>query len=87
MMTKSKKSKSSEVQTTTTTLTPMEEKIVRMRYGLSAPDSLRLERIGQERAEVAAELASIEERALRAVAARNTPTKRKIVQALKDKKR
>jgi len=86
MMSK-KNVRQSQVQTTTTTLSPLEEKVLRMRHGLGAPDSLRLERVGQDNPEVAAELAAIEERAMRMVGARQSPAKRKIIQALKDKKR
>jgi len=69
----------------TTTLTPLEEKVVRMRHGLRAPDGLLLEQVGQDDPEVAAKLAEIEQRALQAVGVRNNPTKRKIVDSLRRK--
>jgi DNA-directed RNA polymerase sigma subunit (sigma70/sigma32) len=83
MMTRKKTKKTTEVRTRT--LTPLEEKIVRMRRGLTAPDDLVLEQVGQDDAEVAAQLREIEERALEAVGARKSPAKRRIVKALRSK--
>lgn len=79
----SKKRTTTKTAVETKTLTPVEEKVVRMRHGLTAPGDLVLERVGQEHPETAAMLAEMEQRALQAVAARNNPTKRKIVNALK----
>jgi DNA-directed RNA polymerase sigma subunit (sigma70/sigma32) len=67
----------------TQTLTPIEEKVVRMRFGLAAPDSLVLERVGQDKPEIAAKLAELEQRALSAVGPHTNPAKRKIVNALR----
>lgn len=83
MMSKKRTQTRTEVQTTT--LTPLEEKVVRMRHGLAAPQSLALEQVGQEFPETAASLAEMEQRFLSAVGARNNPTKRKIVNALRRK--
>ena len=85
MMTRTKKTNSTAVKTQTTTLTALEEKVVRMRHGLKAPADLVLEQVGQDNAEVAAKLRAIEERAIAMVSARVSPTKRKIVSALKRK--
>ena len=85
MMTpRSKKTSSTQVQTRTS-LTPLEEKVVRMRKGLKAPPGLVLAQIGQDDPVIAAKLREIEERALAAVAARKSPAKRKIVGALRRK--
>ena len=75
-----------KTRTRTTTLTPLEEKVVRMRRGLRAPENLVLERQGAGHPEAEAMLAEIEERALKMVGARNSATKRKIVDALKKKR-
>ena len=72
---------------TTETLTPLEEKVVRMRYGLRAPDGMVLEQLGEGQPEVAEQLAEIERRALAAVGARTNPSKRKIISALRRKDR
>ena len=72
---------------TDTQLTPLEEKVVRMRHGLRAPDTLELEQVGQDDPLVAEQLRAMEERALAAVSARRSPTKRRIVKALKHKKK
>lgn len=85
MMTTRKQTERTQVETRTTTLSPLEEKVVRMRRGLRAPDSLVLERVGQGHPEAAKAIAEIEERALASVAARNNPTKRKIISALRRK--
>jgi DNA-directed RNA polymerase sigma subunit (sigma70/sigma32) len=74
-----------KTRTRTRTLTATEEKVVRMRHGLRAPDSMKLEQVGTEHPETAAMLASIEKRAIAAVGTRNNPTKRKIVSALRGK--
>lgn len=85
MMTTSKKSGRTQVATESTTLTSLEEKVVRMRRGLRAPDSLTLERADGGNAEVAAKLAEIEQRALAHTVAPTSATKRKIVEALRTK--
>lgn len=86
MMTqRSKKTQRTEVKTKSSTLTPLEEKVVRMRHGFKAPKTLVLEQVGQANPEVAAKLRTIEERAMAAVAARKSPTKRRIVSALRRK--
>ena len=85
MMTRTKKPMKTAVETQTTTLTALEEKVVRMRHGLKAPVSMVLDQVGQANPDVAAKLLAIEERALAAVSARTSPAKRKIVTALKRK--
>ena len=85
MNTRTKKTGRTEVRTTSTTLTALEEKVLRMRYGSKAPETLVLEQVGQDSPKVAAEIRAIEERALAAVSARGNPTKRKIVAALRKK--
>jgi hypothetical protein len=74
-----------KVTTRTRTLTAQEEKIVRMRHGFRAPTDLKLEQVGQDHPDTAAMLASIEKRAIAAVGSRATPTKRKIISALRGK--
>ncbi|MBC7794560.1 MAG: hypothetical protein H7Z43_12725 [Clostridia bacterium] len=74
-----------KVEARTRTLTAQEEKIVRMRHGFRAPETMKLEQVGQDHPAAAATLASIEKRAISAVAARANPTKRKIVGALRAK--
>ena len=69
MMTTRKKT---TVETRTSTITPIEEKVVRMRHGLRAPDTLALGQVGQEHPETQKMLADIEARAIAAVAARST---------------
>jgi DNA-directed RNA polymerase sigma subunit (sigma70/sigma32) len=49
---------------TKTSLDPTEEKVIRMRHGLGAPDDMPLARVGQDRADVAEQLRQIELRAL-----------------------
>ena len=68
-------------------LTPLEEKVVRMRYGLKAPRSLVLERHDSGDPRVSAELDAIERRAVASVAAQPSTTKSKIVSALRKKTR
>ena len=58
-----------------------------MRHGLRAPDTLELEQVGQDDDVVAEQLQAMEERALAAVSARRSPAKRRIVKALKHKKK
>jgi hypothetical protein len=74
-----------DTKTRTRTMTATEEKVVRMRHGLRAPDSMKLEQVGNDHPETAAMLASIEKRAMAAVGTRNNPTKRKIIGALRGK--
>lgn len=85
MMTRKKKNETTKVRTRT--LTPLEEKVVRMRHGLTAPDDLVLEAVGQDNPETTAQIREIEERALAAVSARKSPAKRRIVRALRSKNR
>lgn len=82
---KQERTSKSRVKTRSTTLTPLEEKVLRMRRGLRAPDDLALEQVGQDDPVVAEQLRAIEERALLAVAARKSSTKREIVKTLKRK--
>jgi DNA-directed RNA polymerase sigma subunit (sigma70/sigma32) len=49
---------------TETTLDSTEEKVIRMRHGVGAPDEMPLPRVGQDRADVAEQLRQIELRAL-----------------------
>ena len=49
---------------TQTSLDATEEKVIRMRHGLGAPDDMPLPRIGQDRADVAEQLRQMELRAL-----------------------
>src|SRR5688500_1334119 len=49
---------------TETALEATEEKVIRMRHGLGAPDDMPLPRVGQDRAEVAEQLRQMELRAL-----------------------
>ncbi len=86
MMTSKRTESRTQTKTKTRTLTPLEEKVLRMRFGVTAPDSLKLEQVGQDDPAVAAEIRAIEERALAAVSARKSPTKRAIVDALRRKK-
>jgi len=86
-MTKSRNVQETQVTTRTTTLSPTEEKVARMRLGLRAPNDLILDRLGAGNPELMAKIAEMEARVLRAVGTRNNPTKRRIVQALRDKKR
>lgn len=77
-----------KVTTRTRTLTAQEEKIVRMRHGFRAPDTLKLEQVGQDHPAAAAMIASIEKRAIGAVGAQSpaaNTTKSKIVSALRGK--
>lgn len=71
--------------TTKTALSPLEEKVVRMRHGLRAPTAMILEQVGQGNSEIAAQLRTIEENALRHVGSRRSDTKRKIVNVLRRK--
>ena len=53
MMTKKTQSTKTKTRAKTKTkLTPLEEKVVRMRHGLRAPDTLELEQVGQVAAEI-----------------------------------
>ena len=85
-MTERKTVARTETKTRKCTLTPTEEKVVRMRRGLGAPTDLVLEHLGQDNPDLAQRLAAIEQRALAAVGARSSATKRKIVSALRTKK-
>ena len=85
MMTRTKKTSRTAVKTQTTTLTALEEKVVRMRHGFRAPADLELSQVGQDDPEVAAKLRAIEEHAIAMVSARMSPSKRKITSTLKRK--
>jgi DNA-directed RNA polymerase sigma subunit (sigma70/sigma32) len=74
-----------KTSTKTSTLTTNEEKVVRMRHGLRAPDTMKLEQVGNDHPETRSMLASMEKRALAAVGTRTNPTKRKIISALRGK--
>jgi len=80
-----KQSKQTTTEVTTTTLTPVEEKVVRMRHGLTAPDTMKLSYHGEGDSALAEKLAEMEKRAFEAVGARTTTQKRKIVSALRRK--
>ncbi len=69
----------------TTTLSPLEENVVRMRHGLKAPSDLQLDSKAGENQALAAQLAEIEKRALEAAGARSNSTKSKIVDQLRRK--
>lgn len=84
-MIKGKTTRRTRVQTQQVGLTSIEEKVVRMRHGLAAPSDMVLEQKGDGNPELTAELRAIEERALAAVGARNSASKRKIVNAIKRK--
>jgi hypothetical protein len=83
MMTKKRSGTKTRVKTTT--LTPAEEKVVRMRHGLRAPDGLMLDTQASGNPELSAQLAEIERKVIAAAGARPSDTKRKIVNALKKK--
>jgi hypothetical protein len=85
MMTK-RKSVGTTERTTEQTLTSLEEKVVRMRHGLRAPETLVLEHKGAGNTQLMAELAAMERRALDAVGPQHNDKKRKIVSALRAKK-
>jgi hypothetical protein len=100
MMTTRKKSSTTAVRSSTTpttgkttgqtkvktrTLTATEEKVVRMRYGATVPGDMQLGRVGQDHPETRALLEAMEQRAIAAVSAQASPTKRKIVSALRSK--
>ena len=68
-----------------TRLTPLEENVLRMRRGVALPDDTPIEFLGAENPELSAQLAEIERRAIEAVGARNTPTKRQVLQTLRRK--
>ena len=83
------KTKTEVVETKTkiqeTTLTPLEEKVLRMRRGLPIPDDTALEFLGTGDPELSAQLAEIERRAIEAVGARNTAVKRQVLKSLRHK--
>lgn len=76
-----------DVRTRESTLSPLEEKVVRMAHGLPAPNDLILEHMGQGNPELTAKLAAMEKRLLATVGARSNDTKRKIVNTLRRKQR
>ncbi|MEZ0313732.1 MAG: hypothetical protein ACAI38_18340 [Myxococcota bacterium] len=85
MKTKSGVATVSKTNTKTSTLTATEEKVVRMRQGFRAPETMKLEQVGNDHPETRAMLASIEKRAIAAVGTRTNSTKRKIIGALRNK--
>src|SRR5688572_11591419 len=87
MTTKRKAAGTTERVRETTELSSLEEQVVRMRHGYSAPASLGLEDKAGDNEQLRSELYAMEQRAMAAVAARMSPTKRKIVSALKQKKK
>ncbi|MBN1961719.1 MAG: hypothetical protein JW841_12315 [Deltaproteobacteria bacterium] len=88
MMTKRKQVKSNQ-QTTerVAKVTALEEQVIRMRKGLSAPVELVLEHKAGNNIELKAKLDAIERRVLEAAGARTSSTKSKIVSALRRKNR
>lgn len=78
--------RSTSVTTRERTLTPTEEKVLRMRKGLSMPDDADLEFLDDAHPEVADRLRAIEERAMTAVAPRSNNAKRRIVAALRKRR-
>jgi hypothetical protein len=87
MMTRQRKSSgTTERVRVKTGLTGLEEQVVRMRHGLKAPAELTLEDKAGDNLGLRAELRAMEQRALQAVAGKMSPTKRKIVSALRSKK-
>lgn len=70
-------------QVTTTTLTPLEEKVVRMRRGLRAPETLMLGTAAEGHPEAEAALAEMEQRFLAEAGPRTNAAKHKIVNALR----
>ena len=86
-MSKSRHVEKTQVTTRTTTLSATEERVARMRFGLRAPNDLILDRLGAGNPELEAKIAEMEARVLRAAGTRDNPVKRRIVQALRDKKR
>ncbi len=85
MMTKQRSTTKTEVRTTT--LTPLEEKVVRMRHGYTAPATMELKQVGQEFPDTAAELAQMEQKFLSAVGPRSNTKKRRIISQLRRKSR
>ncbi len=87
MMNKRKAATTTERTTVRTSLSPLEEKVVRMRHGLRAPESMALEHQGEGNPELMAKLEEIERRVLAAASARQNPTKSKIIGSLRAKSR
>jgi DNA-directed RNA polymerase sigma subunit (sigma70/sigma32) len=81
----SKELRHTQTQVETITLSPLEEKVVRMRHGFAAPGDLILEQMGQGHPETQERLREIERRALVAAGPRHGSTKRKIVSALRSR--
>lgn len=65
MKERSPQGKRAQVATTEAALDPQEEKVIRMRHGLGAPDEMPLPRVGQDRPDVAEQLRQMELRALK----------------------
>ena len=86
-MTKPKSVTTTERTTVKTTLSSVEEKVIRMRHGLAAPDSLVLEHQGNGNPELMAKLEAMERRVMAMNGARKTSVKSRIVSALRDKNR
>lgn len=80
------KKTSTLTQTRDRVLTETEEKVVRMRHGLKAPEDLELEFLDQAHPEAAAQIRAIEERALAAVGPRRNSTKLAIVKSLRKRR-
>tara|TARA_B100000959_G_C14761785_1_gene533675 strand:+ start:410 stop:673 length:264 start_codon:yes stop_codon:yes gene_type:complete len=85
MATGNKTQELTEVQTRTKTktLTPLEEKVIRMRRGLKAPVNMALSRADEGHPELTSQVDVIEQRILEAAGTRSNPTKQKIVRALR----
>ena len=87
MATGNKTQELTEVQTRTKTktLSPLEEKVLRMHRGLKAPVNMALSRADAGHPELASQIDAIEQRILEAAGTRSNPTKQKIVGALRHK--
>ncbi len=88
MMTRRKTStKTQHVTAKEVSLTHLQEQVVRMRRGLKAPLDLTLEHKAGANTALKAKLDEIERRVLAAAGTRQNPTKRKIISALRSKRR
>ena len=76
-----------DVITKQRTLSSLEEKVIRMLYGLDIPGNSALQYLGEDHPKVAAELAAIERRAFACVGPRSGFEKRKIIEALVRKRK
>ena len=77
--------KKQQIETTTkiSLLDSLEEKIIRMRHGLTTPAQMPLDQHTSEHPHLAEQLAEFERRAFAQVAARPTEIKDKIIRSLK----